>query len=200
VDELDILERETVASAQRLPACPALGVRAIHGRRRGSQGPAHALDPKLLVIHTDALDRAARALRRSHNDAEDLVQETFARVVRRPRLLWRDGELGYLLRALRNTHATRRRAAGRRPLAVPILDAEFAFESEGPGIATAREGMSAITATPKPYHDAVVAVDVWGLSYEQAASHLQTQIGPIARRLSRGREYVAQALPGGPSR
>jgi RNA polymerase sigma-70 factor (ECF subfamily) len=197
VDELDILERETVASAQRRPACPALGVRATHGHRGGSQGAAHALDPKLLVIHTDALDHAARALRRSHNDAEDLVQETFARVVRRPRLLWRDGELG--LRALRNTHAMRRRASG-RPLTVSILEAEFAFESEGPGIATAREGMSAITATPKPYRDAVVAVDVWGLSYEQAASHLQTEIGPIARRLSRGREHVAQALPGRPSR
>ncbi|HSJ72687.1 MAG TPA: sigma factor, partial [Miltoncostaeaceae bacterium] len=48
-------------------------------------------------------------------DAEDLVQETYARVLARPRLLRNEDDLGYLLRALRNTFVSARRARARRP-------------------------------------------------------------------------------------
>ena len=61
--------------------------------------------------------RAAWALCGSKHDAEDLVQETFLNVLKRPRLLREGNELGYLMRALRNTYASRyRRAAHRRPV------------------------------------------------------------------------------------
>jgi DNA-directed RNA polymerase specialized sigma24 family protein len=39
----------------------------------------------------------------SRDLAEDLVQETYAKVLSRPRLLRRDDDLGYLVNALRNT-------------------------------------------------------------------------------------------------
>src|SRR5437588_12943482 len=57
--------------------------------------PRH-LEPERLPDHIDALYRAAWALCGSRHDADDLVQETFAAVLKRPRLLRADNELGYL--------------------------------------------------------------------------------------------------------
>ncbi|MGH2842799.1 MAG: RNA polymerase sigma factor, partial [Solirubrobacteraceae bacterium] len=74
----------------------------------------HQLDPDTLGDHIDRLYRAAWGLCGSREQAEDLVQETFARVLSRPRLLRDADDLGYLLRALRNTFISGRRAAARR--------------------------------------------------------------------------------------
>src|SRR6478609_8375966 len=74
------------------------------------------LDPQSLPRHTDRLYRAAWALCGSREDAEDLVQDTFARVLSKPRLLRGDDELAYLMRVLRNTFFTSRRTASRRPV------------------------------------------------------------------------------------
>jgi RNA polymerase sigma-70 factor (ECF subfamily) len=61
------------------------------------------LDPETLGDHVTRLYRAAYGLTASRADAEDLVQDTFERVLRRPRFLRREHELAYLLRVLRNT-------------------------------------------------------------------------------------------------
>ena len=83
----------------------------------------HPLDPAQLGDHLDRLYRAAWALAGSREDAEDLVQETYARVLSRPRLLRNEDDLGYLLRALRNTFLTkeadREPAAASRPAPRP---------------------------------------------------------------------------------
>src|ERR1700750_1641489 len=76
---------------------------------------AHVLDPESLGDHVDAMYRAAWALCGSRHDAEDLVQDTLVNVLKRPRLLRKDNELGYLLRALRNTYNSRYRVISRRP-------------------------------------------------------------------------------------
>jgi RNA polymerase sigma-70 factor (ECF subfamily) len=142
----------------------------------------------------DVLYRAAWALCGSRHEAEDLVQETFAHVRRRPRLLRSDNELGYLLRALRNTHAAHQRAARRRAMTVPALESDSNHRGEvGAGIEVG-ELMAAIAAAPEPDRDAVVAVDVVGLSYRQAARELSTREATIASRLSRGRQHVARVL------
>jgi RNA polymerase sigma-70 factor, ECF subfamily len=72
------------------------------------------LDPARLGDHIDRLYRAAWALSGSREDAEDLVQETYARVLARPRVLRNEDDLGYLLRALRNTFLNQRRTESRR--------------------------------------------------------------------------------------
>ena len=56
------------------------------------------------------------------------------------------------------------------------------------------EIMEAIARTPPAYRDAVVAVDLIGLSYREAASALRTRESTITTRLHRGRQYVARAL------
>src|SRR5256714_4495335 len=80
------------------------------------------LDPERLGDHFDRLFRAAWALSGSREDAEDLVQETYERVLRKRRLLRGDDDLGYLLRVMRNTHFSRLRAAGRRVRPEPLPD------------------------------------------------------------------------------
>src|SRR5450755_2319159 len=84
--------------------------------------PDRELDPASLGDHTDRLYRAAWGLCGSREEAEDLVQETFARVLRKPRILRSEDDLGYLLRVLRNTFFSQRRTAGRRPQTSPLPD------------------------------------------------------------------------------
>jgi len=148
----------------------------------------------VLTDHIDVLYRAAWALCGSRHEAEDLVQDTFAQVLKRPRLLRSDNEVGYLLRALRNTNATRHRAAMRRPMTVPLNETDASDRADNAGTYDARELMEAIAATPQPYRDAIVAVDVVGMSYRQAARHLRTREVTITSRLSRGRQHIARAL------
>src|SRR5579863_2800687 len=58
------------------------------------------LNPDSLGDHLDRLYRAAWSLCGSREDAEDLVQETFARVLLKPRFLHSEDDIGYLLRVL----------------------------------------------------------------------------------------------------
>jgi RNA polymerase sigma-70 factor (ECF subfamily) len=161
--------------------------------------PLRPLDPGTLPQHMDALYRAAWALCGSPHEAEDLVQDTFVQVLRRPRLIRSDDDLGYLLRALRNTHATRHRAAMRRPITARPIDAERDARTETGGRFDARELMAAIAAAPEKYRDAVVAVDILGLSYRQAARRLRTREATLTSRLARGRQHIALALGGAQS-
>src|SRR3954454_17036861 len=71
---------------------------------------AHPLDPERLGDHLDRLYRAAWGLCGSREAAEDLVQDTFAKVLARPRFLRNDDELGYLLRVLRDTFISQLRS------------------------------------------------------------------------------------------
>ena len=69
-----------------------------------------------LADHLDRLYRAAWALSGSREDAEDLVQETYARVLAKPRTIGAaDQALFYLLGVLRNTHISMLRKRARRP-------------------------------------------------------------------------------------
>jgi RNA polymerase sigma-70 factor (ECF subfamily) len=172
-----------------------------NGQQLGADSgrPLRRLDPLVLSGHIAVLHRAAWALCGSRQEAEDLVQDTFAQVLMRPRLLRSDNDVGYLLRALRNTHATRQRASRRRPITVSLLETDVKHGAEVSASIDARELMAAIAAAPKPYRDVVVAVDVVGLSYRQAARQLRTPEATITSRLSRGREHVARALDGPPS-
>jgi RNA polymerase sigma-70 factor (ECF subfamily) len=54
--------------------------------------------------------------------------------------------------------------------------------------------MQAVAATPPLFRDAVIAVDVLGLSYREAARSLNTRELTLATRLHRGRQYVAREL------
>ena len=150
-------------------------------------GPARQLDPAALGDHVDRLYRAAWALCGSREDAEDLVQETFAKVLVKPRFLRNDDDLGYLLRVLRNTHISRLRAAGRRPVGVP-------FPEEAPEPEDGRTAWRPDAALDVDLLFTLIAVDVVGLSYGEAAKALGTKEATITSRLYRARAQVARGM------
>lgn len=185
------------AFADRNQACVATAGAARD--RVGDAREARFLDPRALVAHRTVLYRAARALCHSHHEAEDLVQETFTRVLARPRVLRRGDALPYLLQALRNTHASGRRVAARGPTIVPMTSIDPVAALDVPATVEARRVIAAIAAAPGAYRDAVVAVDLLGLSYEQAARRLGTRKATLNTRLFRGRAHVARVLESGAS-
>jgi RNA polymerase sigma-70 factor (ECF subfamily) len=156
------------------------------------------LDPKSLSQHIDRLYRAAWALCGSREDAEDLVQETFARVLSRPRVLHGDDELYYLMRVLRNTFLTSRRTASRRPVTVATLEDVVAADPQPMGQPERALEMQEVYATiadlPEDFRLTLVAVDVLGLSYREAARALRVREGTITTRLFRARKQVAKRL------
>jgi RNA polymerase sigma-70 factor (ECF subfamily) len=157
------------------------------------------LDPNRLVEHLPALYRAARAWTRSREEAEDLVQETSARVLARPRFLRGEDELGYLLRALRNTLVSQRRAESRRPQTAPLLEelAPGGRAGDDPAEEVERRRVyAAIRELPEEFRDTLVAVDVVGLSYGEAARVLGVPEGTVTSRLFRARDRVAARLEG----
>jgi RNA polymerase sigma-70 factor (ECF subfamily) len=159
------------------------------------------LDPARLGDHVDRLYRAAWALSGSREDAEDLVQETFTRLLARPRLLRNEDDLGYLLRALRNTFLNQKRAESRRLRPGPLpdqLDVLADPQAREPQAALeAGEVFAAVAALPADFRDVLVAVDVTGLSYKEAARALRIREGTVMSRLYRARQQVVRRVEGG---
>jgi RNA polymerase sigma-70 factor (ECF subfamily) len=133
------------------------------------------LNPQSLVWHTDRLQRAAWALCGSRPDAEDLVQETFARV------------LG-------------RRDASRRPRAVVALEDVQVLDwhaTQAPQQALeVGELYAAIAELPERYRLTLVAVDLLGLSYGEAGRSLGVGEATVATRLFRARRLIVGRLAG----
>jgi RNA polymerase sigma-70 factor (ECF subfamily) len=156
------------------------------------------LDPQALAQHVDRLYRSAWALSGSREDAEDLVQETFVRVLARPRVIRGDDELYYLMRVLRNTFLTGRRAASRRPVTAPELEERVIADPRPMGqperALEVQELYSTIAGLSENYRLALVAVDVLGLSYREAARALGVREATITTRLHRARKLVAEQL------
>jgi RNA polymerase sigma-70 factor (ECF subfamily) len=165
-----------------------------------TMGPERQLDPQALGDHIDRLYRAARSLTGSREEAEDLVQDTFARVLQKPRLLRSDDDLGYLLRVLRNTFISTRRTAARRPqvTAPPeVLDFVEDRSAVRPELrAEVAEVYAAISELPPDFRDAVMAIDVVGLSYREASRALRVREATITSRLHRGRQRIARRFAG----
>lgn len=154
------------------------------------------LQAAVLGDHLDRLYRAAWAMTGSREDAEDLVQETYERVLRKPREIARaEDALPYLLGVLRNTWVDTVRSRARRPTVPLDLEAVDPVAGDSPlDRAAAREVFEVVAALPAEWRDTLAAVDVAGLSYAEAAAALGVPIGTIMSRLSRGRQRVAEKL------
>jgi RNA polymerase sigma-70 factor (ECF subfamily) len=172
-------------------AAPRYGVTA---RLKPASAAPHVLDANRLGDHLDRLYRAALGMTGSPADAEDLVQDVCVRVLAKPRLVSNGDDLGYLLRVLRNTFISNRRALARRPSTATApedlerfegghADPERAFE--------ARQLYARIAELPEHQRDVLVAVDLLGLSYKEAAATMDVPTGTIMSRLFRARQALA---------
>jgi RNA polymerase sigma-70 factor (ECF subfamily) len=161
---------------------------------------ARTLDPETLGDHLDRLFRAAWALSGSREDAEDLVQDTYERVLRRPRLVRRDDDLAYLYRTLRNTYFNAQRTASRRPRVAAELDdvhaASVRTDSQPELAGETNLVLEAVAGLPEAMREVLVAVDVIGLSYAEAGKALGVHENTVPTRLARARLKVAEVLRG----
>jgi RNA polymerase sigma-70 factor (ECF subfamily) len=156
----------------------------------------------------DQVYRVARHLTGSREEAEDLVQEAYARAFRS----WRSFQPGtnlraWLLRILTNLNIDR----GRRQQRAPQMQALEANDyylydrlSEG-GDGTSDEErvverlsqddiVGALSAVPHDFRDVIVLVDIGDFSYQDAAQILDIPIGTVMSRLHRGRRILKREL------
>jgi RNA polymerase sigma-70 factor (ECF subfamily) len=154
------------------------------------------LDPATLGDHIDRLYRAACALTGSRIAADDLVQDTYAKVLAKPRLLRNDDDLGYLLKTMRNLFYDERRQAARRatdPAAPEDFERVVGGGASVDEVVEQRELLEGIAALPDEFRDVLVSVDVAGLSYKEASKALGVPEGTVMSRLYRARKRVIEA-------
>jgi RNA polymerase sigma-70 factor, ECF subfamily len=155
------------------------------------------LDPEAAIGHLDRLYAAARALSGDPHLAEDLVQDTYAAVLSRPRWLSGSDELGYLLRALRNRWRDELRTRARRPQPASLDESGESLRAYTPSPDAALDGravLDVVHGLPSPYRETLVAIDVLGLSYAEGSKALGIPTGTVMSRLHRGRAKVAERL------
>jgi RNA polymerase sigma-70 factor (ECF subfamily) len=157
---------------------------------------------------SDQVYRVARHLVGSREEAEDLMQETYARAFRS----WRSFQPGtnlraWLLRILTNLNIDRGRRLQRTPDTQPLEESDYFLvdkleEAGGPISAEERvdERLSqdsiveALAAVPHDFRDVIVLVDIGDFSYADAAQILDIPIGTVMSRLHRGRRILKGQL------
>jgi RNA polymerase sigma-70 factor (ECF subfamily) len=188
--------RTTPSSDAPDPPAPRVGRRL---RAVDETHPAE-LEAARLTEHVERLCRAAYALSGSRHDAEDLVQETFARVLARQRLVRQQDDPRYLMRALRNTWIDMRRARSARPVTTggEALERIADRSADPAGLALEVQAVyEALRALSPKLREAIAAVDVLGMSYDEAARALSIRQGTLQSRFARAREQVGLALEPG---
>jgi len=160
--------------------------------------------------HLRSLWTAARRLAREDADAEDLVQETYLRAYRTfDNFVRGTNSRSWLFTILYSVFINRYHRQRRAPESRPLEDLErqplYARDGEdweAPFLAAAARGSWGVSGTveaalrklPQVYRHAVLAVDVEGLTYEEAASALSCPIGTVRSRLARARRQLAAEL------
>ena len=158
---------------------------------------------------SDQVFRVARHLVGSREEAEDLMQETYARAFRS----WRSYTPGtnlraWLLRILTNLNIDRGRRQQRTPQMASIdehgdyylYDKLVEGEGEPPNeervIAKLSQGsiVDALAHVPHDFRDVLVLVDIGEFSYAEAAQILDIPIGTVMSRLHRARRILKGEL------
>jgi RNA polymerase sigma-70 factor, ECF subfamily len=155
----------------------------------------------------DQMYRVARRLVGSREEAEDLVQDAYARAFRS----WRSFRPGtnlraWLFRILTNLNIDRGRREQRAPDTQPIEEGDYYLYNrleENGGATDVDEVVErlsqdsivqALSAVPHDFRDVIVLVDIGDFSYQDAAQILDIPVGTVMSRLHRGRRILKQAL------
>jgi RNA polymerase sigma-70 factor (ECF subfamily) len=158
---------------------------------------------------SDQVYRVARRLVSSREEAEDLVQETYARAFRS----WRSFTPGtnlraWLLRILTNLNIDRGRRKQRAPDEQPLEESDYflynrleqasrdgnADEERVVERLSQDDIVGALSGVPHDFRDVVVLVDIGDFTYQDAAQILDIPIGTVMSRLHRGRRILKREL------
>jgi RNA polymerase sigma-70 factor (ECF subfamily) len=157
---------------------------------------------------SDQVYRVARHLVGSREEAEDLVQETYARAFRS----WRSFTPGtnmraWLLRILTNLNIDRGRRQQRAPQMTPLEANDYflydKLAENGDGVSDEEQVVerlsqddivTALSAVPHDFRDVLVLVDLGDFSYADAAQILDIPVGTVMSRLHRGRRILKREL------
>ena len=158
---------------------------------------------------SDQVYRVARHLVGSREEAEDLMQETYARAFRS----WKSFQPGtnlraWLLRILTNLNIDRGRRQQRSPDTQPLEEGDYFLYNRLEAAAdggtsdeqrvverlSQNDVVSALSEVPHDFRDVVVLVDIGDFTYADAAQILDIPIGTVMSRLHRGRRILKQAM------
>ena len=149
------------------------------------------------LVHADALYHLARYLTRSAVDAEDMVQETFARAFAASRQFDPDSNLkAWLFKILRNACIDlmrRRRVEEVEPPTSGDEPADEGGEDAEVRRMLAHEIEAALLSLPEASR-AVILLDLEGLTEVEAAAVLDCPVGTIKSRLARARAALRRTL------
>jgi RNA polymerase sigma-70 factor (ECF subfamily) len=143
------------------------------------------------------LRRYARALTRNAVRADDLVQETLARALRKEHL-WEPGTdlRAWLFTIMHNQNVNEIRRAMRDDATVDLenCSAVLIATTDPTASRQLRELERALAQISEEQRQVILLVGLEGMSYEDAAAILNIPVGTIRSRLSRGREALRQLM------
>ena len=143
------------------------------------------------------LRRYARALTRNMVLADDLVQETLMRAVRKQHL-WQPGTdlHAWLFMIMHNQYANQIKRIMRDSAIIELKECAHNLVATTDPTASRqlRELERALGELPEEQREVILLVGLEGMSYDQAAAILNVPVGTIRSRLSRGREALRKLL------
>jgi RNA polymerase sigma-70 factor (ECF subfamily) len=151
-----------------------------------------------LIEQMAPLRRYALALTRNPMEAEDLVQECLLKAMTSADQ-WKPGTdlRAWLFRILYTLHIStlRKKQVRDRVHAEGMLPPDREDPNQQVRL-EARQVLAALDILPPPQREAILAVVVEDLRYEEAAQRLDIPLGTFMSRLSRGREALRQFVEG----
>jgi RNA polymerase sigma-70 factor (ECF subfamily) len=155
----------------------------------------------------DQVYRVARGLVSSKEEAEDLMQDTYARAFRS----WRSYTPGtnlraWLLRILTNLNIDRGRRVQRSPDMQSLEERDYYLYDRLEATSGDKDQervierlsqddiVDALAEVPHDFRDVVVLVDIGDFSYADAAQILDIPVGTVMSRLHRGRRILKKEL------
>ncbi len=152
-----------------------------------------------IELHLPRLRRYALALARDHARADDLVQDTVERALRKFSL-WRRGTdlRAWLFTIMHNLYLNQirdERAAAHTPLSDDV--GELAGASAHTDRLEIRDLGSALQRLSPEFREVILLVGLEQLSYQETAAVLGVPVGTVMSRLARARERLRALLEGG---